>query len=95
MAAERSTIDVDIQSATGCNINSEQSTTTGYGPRYAPRGNLLIKTNKLVKIPFGKDDIFVDFKTQLIAALDVRVCSSILSLQLLVVSTKHMYVWVL
>ena len=70
MAAERSTISVDIQSATDYSGNSQQSTTTGYGPRYAPRGSLLINTDKLVKIPFGKDDIFVDFKTQFIAALE-------------------------
>jgi hypothetical protein len=70
MAAEHSTIDVDIQSATDCNIYSEQSTTTGYGPRYAPRGSLSINTDKLIKIPFGKDEIFVDFKTQFLAALE-------------------------
>ena len=67
MAAEHSTSRVDTQSATDYSGNSQQSTTTGYGPRYSPRGNLLINTDKLIKIPFGKDEIFVDFKTQFFA----------------------------
>jgi len=58
------------QSANDNDCDSQQQTSTGYGPRYAPRGNLLINTDKLIKIPFGKDDIFVDFKTQFMAALE-------------------------
>ena len=43
---------------------NEVQTTTGYGPRGA------INLDKLVKIPFLKDDIFVDFKHQFLAALE-------------------------
>ena len=73
MAAEYSSTNVDTsarQSAYDDYTVENQQTTTGYGPRSAPRSNLPINIDKLVKIPFGKDDIFVDIKTKFMAALE-------------------------
>jgi len=76
MASRTTNVDTDEQD----NINARVSpagqyvytspetllTTRGYGPSSAMNTNL----DKLVKIPFQKDDIFVDFKHQFLAVLE-------------------------
>ena len=48
-------------------VRSTRSTTTTKG--FGPRGHF-INLDKPIKIPFDKDDIFVDFKHQFVAALE-------------------------
>ena len=61
----RATRETSGTNVMGLGSSRSTITTTGYGPR-----GQFINLDKPIKIPFGKEDIFVDFKHQFVAALE-------------------------